>query len=640
MLNGRVRLGDLTRGTTRGFVACLVALMFVQFGCPHASSSNADTLPQVTTTNANAEHAFNEARAAQTADDMDRAAALYEAFLVDYSDDALVPTAKLYLGQVYLRRNEVPRARVLFEEAAQSTHAPTADRASFYRGVALEMLGDHATARGLLAAYVGRTVDPADTAMLLRNLASAEQALGAHGEALTHLDALLREPLAEVDRVAVRARIDALVRAELSDDELQNAADSLAHDGYSWSVVAGRALTRAFENGNMTRVRVLAAELHQRGIELTDEMQSMNLRASLPDTASPDVIGVVLPLSGPAREIGQRALRALMLASGVPSDRPLPPGSPRIVYRDTMGDPHEAVRAVEDLVSLHRAIAIIGPIDGQEALAASQRAAELRVPLVTLTPVPGITTAGNSVFRLFSDAGAEAHALVEAARARGARSFAIVHPDSPAGVAMTEPYLRAISDLSGTVALNQGYPATTTAFGPLATQLQAASFDALIIADTSRTTALLLPTLATAGIWASPQTTRAQRQNRTVIMLGSSLAFDASLLRTTTRYVEGIIFSLPFYAPLATGAGRRFADSFQAVNGTPPDVFAAFAFDAFTLVHNAIDGGARTRADLIQALAHIDNVETVTAAAGFTSSREPVHATRIYVVAHSSLAPL
>lgn len=640
MLNGRVRPRELKRRTARALVACLVAMMFVQLGCPHASSSSADTLPQVTTTDANAERAFNEARAAQSADDMDRAGALYEAFLVDFPNDSLIPTAKLNLGQVYLRRNNVPRARALFEEASQSTHAPTADRASFYRGVALEMMGEHAEARRLLAGYVGRTVDPADTAMLLRNLASAEQALGAHGEALTHLDALLREPLAEVDRVAVRARIDALVRGELSDDELQRAADTLSHEGYSWSVVAGRALTRAFESGNMTRVRVLASELHQRGIELTDEQQSMNLRASLPDSAAPDVIGVILPLSGPAREIGQRALRALMLASGVPSDRPLPPGSPRIVYRDTMGDPREAVRAVEDLVSLHRAIAIIGPIDGQESLAAAQRAAELGVPLIALTPVPGITTAGAPIFRLFSDAGAEASALVAAARARGARSFAVVHPDSPAGVAMAQPFLRAIADASGTVALNQAYAPTTTAFGPLATQLRAATFDALVIADTARTTALLLPTLATAGIWATPQTSHAARQSRAVVMLGTSLAFDPSLLRTATRYVEGMIFSLPFYAPLATGAGRRFADSFQSVNGAPPDVFAAFAFDAFTLVHNAVNAGARTRADLIAALARTAEVETVTAAGGFTSSREPVRSTRVYVVTHGAVTSL
>ncbi|MBK8173552.1 MAG: ABC transporter substrate-binding protein [Sandaracinaceae bacterium] len=111
-------------------------------------------------------------------------------------------------------------------------------------------------------------------------------------------------------------------------------------------------------------------------------------------------------------------------------------------------------------------------------------------------------------------------------------------------------------------------------------------------------------------------------------------------MRTSARYIEGAIFSLPFYAPLATGAGRRFADSYAALNGGPPDVFSAFAFDAFTFVHNAVERGARTRDALGTALAQLGEVETTTAAGGFNANREPIHATRVYVVTHGALVPL
>lgn len=617
---------------------CAAAL--VNTGCPRGPNANVDSLPQVTTDDPDAEHDISEARAAQTAGDSRQAAQLYQLFLRDHPNDPMVPIAQLGLGQILLAEGDVTSSLPLFDRVASSTHVATADRGRFYRGVALEAGGNHAEARSILVTFVGRTVDPADTALLLRSLAAAEQAIGAHGESLTHLDALLRESISEVDRTAVRARIDALVQAELSPEDVLNAADALARDGYSWSVVAKRALATAFTAGDMARVRALAAELRARGVDLSDELQSMTLRASLPDAAASDVIGVVLPLSGRAREIGQRALRALMLASGIPSDHPLPPGSPRIVYRDSMGDPAQAVRAVEDLVSLHRAIAIIGPVDGQEALAAAHRAQELGVPLITLTPAPAITNVGPMIFRLFSDATVEASAVVQAARHRGARTFVILHPSTATGSAIAEPFTHAIDQNGGAVLSSVTYPEGTTSFTQIATQLRALNFDALVIADTARATAMILPALATAGIWASATSAGTARQPRIVTVLGSSISFDAGLLRSSTRYMEGALFSLPFYAPLATGIGRRFADSYASVNASAPDVFAAFAYDAFTLVHTAVEHGARTREALAAALAQASNVETVTAAGGFNPTREPVHATRIYAVTQGALVPV
>ncbi|MBK8173553.1 MAG: ABC transporter substrate-binding protein [Sandaracinaceae bacterium] len=497
-----------------GTLAALFTLVLVNSGCPRGPGTNVDSLPQVTTADPDAEHDINEARAAQAAGDSALAMRLYQTFLREHPNDPLVPIAQLNLGLLLMASGDVTGALPLFARVATSTHAATADRGRFYRGIALELGGSHAEARTVLNTFVGRTVDPADTAMLLRNLASAEEALGAHGEALTHLDALLREPISDLDRAAVRARIDALVTNALSPEDAQNAADTLSRDGYSWSVVAQRALAAAFEGGNMTRVRALGADLRARGVELPDELQSMTLRASLPDAAAPDVIGVILPLSGRAREIGQRALRALMLASGVPSDRPLPPGSPRIVYRDTMGDPAQAVRAVEDLVSLHRAIAIIGPIDGQEALAAAQRAQELGVPLITLTPAPGITRGGAMIFRLFSDAVAESTALIRAARNRGARSFVILHSSGAVGTAMAEPFSHAIADNGGAVIANVAYAENATSFSEQIAQLRTLAFDSIVLADTARTTAMLVPALAAAGIWSSAASAGSARQSR------------------------------------------------------------------------------------------------------------------------------
>ena len=61
----------------------------------------------------------------------------------------------------------------------------------------------------------------------------------------------------------------------------------------------------------------------------------------------------------------EQAVKGLQVDAGLPETGPTAPGAPQLVLRDTGGDPERAVHAVEELVSLHRAIAIIGPIDGQ-----------------------------------------------------------------------------------------------------------------------------------------------------------------------------------------------------------------------------------------------------------------------------------
>ena len=88
----------------------------------------------------------------------------------------------------------------------------------------------------------------------------------------------------------------------------------------------------------------------------------------------------ILPLSGRGREVGEAALHGLLLAVEQAGSKV------RVVYRDDAGDPARAVAALEDLVSLHRAIAVIGPLTAGPAQAVVERAEALSVPVIALHP--------------------------------------------------------------------------------------------------------------------------------------------------------------------------------------------------------------------------------------------------------------
>jgi len=613
----------------------LLRTMFVAYalattsGCPRGSGElDVETLPLVTTDNPRAEADMRSAREAAEAGRAQEAAQRYQRFLETYPTDPLAPIAELGLGQILLADGDNPGALTRFNRVAQSNDAATAERGRFYEGVALQLGGHPREALERLRPLVGRTVDPRETALLLRTVAAASEQIGERIAALEALDALVREPLEEDDRAAALQHIEALASTTLTAAEASRAEEALPHSGAAWAPVARRALRDAFNAGDMARVRALGASLQAVNVALDEEASSMLLRASRPADVAPNVVGAILPLSGRGREVGQRALRGLMLAAGVPANGPAAPGAPQLVFRDTGGDPARAAAAVDELVQLHRVIAIVGAIGSEEAGAAAARAQALGVPLLTLTTASDVTARGAMIFRVFSTPDAEVDALVARARANGATKFAIIGPTSGFGDAMRASFARAVAAQGGTLVATQSYAPGATSFGREAAALRTAAPDAVFVADAARALALIAPALAAAGLWSLPQGVPAPRDGKAITVLAPGLAFDASLARSSGRYLQGALFAVPFHAATSTGPGRVFADAYAQQLGGEPDAFAAFAYDAYRLVRGAVDGGARTRPALAARLAGL-SADTASSAGGFTTAREPRRATRL-----------
>lgn len=610
-------------------IACGVAFA----GCPGGSGQRPiGTTPSLTTDDPDAEADLRTAERAAEEGRASDAAQAYRAFLDEHPADALVPIAELGLGRVLLASGDAAGALDHFDRAATSDDEVVAERARFHRGVSLHLLGRHAESIEVLSPLRGRLVDPSDTALLLRTLAAGSTATGDPIAALDALDDLVRAQTSEADTAEARARIDAIVESELPAEQVARAYETLDRDGTAWPQVALRAIRAAYDAGDVERVRAIAGELRSRGVELSEELAALVLRADRIATADPRVIGAILPLSGRGREIGQRALRGLMLAAGTPAEGPPPPDAPQLVLRDDAGDPERAARAVEELVSTHRAIAIIGPLDGPSAVAAARRAQQLGVPLITLSPADDVTRAGPMAFRLFPSAEGELRALVRAARARGAARFATLHPESAYGRAMRDALARAVAAEGGEIAGSAAYAAGATSFAPQVQQIVASGADAVLVADSGRSLALIAPALAAAGLWSTVPGTAAPSRGRAIALMVPSVGFDPRLARTTGRYLQGAIFSVPFHAPTAEGEARTFTNDFMTRFGAEPDAFAAYAYDAFGLVQRAVASGETSRAGVASWLAAGNVTPTAGASGGLDATRSARGATRILVL--------
>jgi ABC-type branched-subunit amino acid transport system substrate-binding protein len=287
------------------------------------------------------------------------------------------------------------------------------------------------------------------------------------------------------------------------------------------------------------------------------------------------------------------------------------------------------VAAVEELVAVHRVIAIIGPMDARAAAAAAAVAQARGVPLLSLSPAPAAEAVTGNVYRMFGTPAQELQALLAQARSEGRSRVAALLPEGPYGDLM-ETLLRAqVKPAGASVVVVQRYPNDTTSFVEQAQALSKQSFDALLLADGPEHVTLIAPALAAAGLWCAGPKTQAPPGTRAIGVLAPAVAFEPGLARSVGRYLQGVLFSVQFDADIAQGSARTFADRFQAQFGEQPDAFAALAHDAYKLVRAAVAQGAKSRQALADALPNVASTELAGPSRGLAPNHEPRRATRL-----------
>jgi branched-chain amino acid transport system substrate-binding protein len=600
------------------------------WGCPgKPAGPTIGKLPVITSEDPQAEVEIREARELLDRGAIEEAEKRYREFLQNRPADPLVPVANLALGRIELARGRVGEARELFAKVASHPDPAISEQGRFYDGVAAHLQGDNRLAIATLKPMQGRTIDPGDTSLLLRTLAAAQEGIGDYRGALETLDALVHEAVPESDREEARAEIKAIAASKATAEQITSAYKELDREKTAWPHVARRALRDADRAGDVERMNEILEDMEDEDVELDEELEALALRAARPTEANPRAVGAILSLSGRARKVGEQALRGLMLAAGLPPQGPPGPDAAQVIFRDDGGDAERAVEAVNELVSTHRVVAIVGPIEARAAAAAAERAQELGIPLIALTPTSEISKTGPMVFRLFTAPEYEVQRLVKHAIGTGAKRFAVLHPDAPFGSVMRDTFSREVERQGGQTVAVQSYPPEATSFGPQISKLAGSRFDALFIADSSSKIALIAPALAAADLWSTPPGGAVPGKGRAITVLAPSVGFDPSLAAKAGRYLQGAVFSAPFDPAAVGGPAQQFAERFQKQFGSSPDMFAAFAHDAYGLIREAVKKGARTREQVAESLPSVRYPSPAGPSTGFNAAREPLRAARL-----------
>lgn len=355
--------------------------------------------------------------------------------------------------------------------------------------------------------------------------------------------------------------------------------------------------------------------------------------------------GVLLPLSGPVKAIGQRAMAGALTATRAYHDL----GHPEVtlVFQDSQGEPSEVFAALQK----QDVLAVVGPLDSRRAAKFAPLARQAQIPLIALTTAwksEASDEAGDEaeqgedgeeakarlrmVFRNFIDARAEARAAARIAFEEiGDRRAAVVYPDVGYGRITSKAFADEFRALGGQVVAELRYDRSKSDFARVASKLAAARAQAVFVPDSAQKVAELSAFFANENIWGlAPDAKPPKRSNRQhVHYLGTSLWEDPILVRQAASYVQGATIPAWFSPQLPAADVQNFARRFEAIYRRKPENFEAFSYDTVQWLRSlALERGMRRPEAIRDALLAGDRHDGVTGTVYMSADGEAVRTLR------------
>ena len=374
-----------------------------------------------------------------------------------------------------------------------------------------------------------------------------------------------------------------------------------------------------------------------KGRELFEEIDE-RLRVNL------NVIGCLLPLSGPFAMYGQKVLRGLELGLGLLHGGTGGPSSMELVVRDTEGDPQRAVEAMRELKEDEKALLVIGPLISRVAEAVVENAQESGIPIITLSQSEGITSRGEMIFQNSLAPEDQIRSLVNKVMDEmGLSRFAILYPANPYGTYFMNIFWDKVDAKGGVINAVESYDTQSTDFTteikkmvglfyPRPSpdieeeggELEARNpdveseeseeepepiidFDAVFIPDSHQGAALIASQLAYHDVVE-------------VTLLGTNLWNSPELVEIAGRYVHGAIFPSGFFPGSGYPGVEEFVANYGSSFGQKPGLLAAMGYDTIRIVKQILKERSehiKTRSDLSTVLAKSNTFESVTGPMSF-----------------------
>lgn len=477
-------------------------------------------------------------------------------------------------------------------------------------------------------------------------------------------------------RQAALDEVASLIDVSVSVEEVARVQDELSPSHPAWPMLTFK-LARVYAHVRDARLKPTLQTLLDKAPSspYAADAQAMLARVDRVGAVRGRTLGVLVPLTGKYQRLGEAVMRGVKLA--------LKGSDVDLVVKDTQGDPARAAAAVEELVFEDGAAAALGPLFGEDSRRAAVVAQDLGLPLLTLTRNEDVTDIGPFVFRNMLTYSAEGRALAAwAIEVMGYKSFAVLYPNTPYGVEMTNDFWDQVTTRGAKVRGAESYANDQTTFTTEAKKLvgryylddrtdyledvKAATkdakdafrrrkalekarkdlepivdFEALFIPDEWSRVGLIAPALAVEDIITNTcdakeieklKKTTGKTDIHTVTLLGGqgwnspkNAEGVPRLIERGGKFVLCSVFVDGFYAESSREATRRFVHAYsEAYPDATPLLLDAVAFDSARILRQVLEAQKPplSREAVRAALAGVKDFDGATGKTTFNERRE------------------
>jgi ABC-type branched-subunit amino acid transport system substrate-binding protein len=336
-------------------------------------------------------------------------------------------------------------------------------------------------------------------------------------------------------------------------------------------------------------------------------------------SASRNIVGLVLPLSGKWESVSQRILKAIEMAGGVFTPGPTP--NVEYIIRDYGNNEDSIPSIIKDLDENYKVTAIIGPVGVGERISeiACKELQTRHIPAFIFPQAELPPKDGTYCFRNFITIDIQVKSLLTAARSMGITRFAVMSPNDRFGKTFSEKFQRLAPAYGVNVVRTTVYSPQNVDFkqqvGSLfsgtrkktSPTVKSIDFDALLIPDTSANAAMVASYISLMKI-------------KNIRLFGPILWDTPDFLKAGGRYVENAVYLSGYYQGSILSAVQEFNHTFSHIFKYPPSVWEASAYDSASILQKFFQSKRPSREALKEYLGTLKNYPGVSGITSFSSN--------------------
>ncbi len=325
-------------------------------------------------------------------------------------------------------------------------------------------------------------------------------------------------------------------------------------------------------------------------------------------------VGFITAYTGPGAAYGVAMKEGVDLAVEEINKDPNTKVKIDLVTYDTKLEKNEAINAMKRVITQDKVLCVEGPMTSGEMMAAGPIAQQYQtVAFGTGTTAPGITDIGDYIFRNAIPGKLAIPVTVKKAHdVLGFKTVAVLYSNNnDQMVGENSIYQQVFKDMGIDVVATETFADKDTDFSAQLTKIQAVNPDVIAVAGLYQEGALILKKMREMGM------------NQPVI--GNNGFNSPELIKQAGDAANGVLVATPWNPNRQSEKAKHFREAYMAKYQHEPDQFAAQAYDAMLLIHQAIEQSGTTtdRKNFRDTLASIKGFEGATGQFEFDENRDP-----------------